>query len=230
VIIKSDAVKILALDTSGEVCSVAIAESGKLLAEYNFLHKRHLTERLPMIVNNLLADVGCVLENIDIFAVGIGPGSFTGVRVGVTFAKLWAEVYQKPLVGISSLDILAWQYHNNSNEGIAVITLARKGELVVGFYTPGERESVVKPHLVATENLLSEMRTHFEERSLIIIAESPVLLETLNTNTDVLLCVDTLRASTLAELVWQRVQESVGEGYDDPATLVPLYVALTPVG
>jgi tRNA threonylcarbamoyladenosine biosynthesis protein TsaB len=243
--------KILALDTSGEVCSLAVteatAENSTPLAEYNFAHQRHLTERLPIILNNLLTDVGYALDDIELFAVGVGPGSFTGVRVGVTFAKLWAEVYQKPLVAISSLDILAWQYNKytskesnkNSNAGVAAITLARRGELIVAFYTPGERESVVKPHLVATEKLVSTLKTYCETYygaacPLVVLVESVALLETLRpylTSEDsCYLYADTLRAATVAELAWHKIQFSSGDAYEDPATLVPLYVAPTPVG
>ena len=234
---------ILALDTSGEVCSVAVAQDERLLGEYNFVHHRHLTERLPSIVTNLLADTGQTLTSIDAFAVGIGPGSFTGVRVGVTVAKIWATVYQKPLIAVPSLDVLAAQYPSTEltdpPKVIIVITLARKGELIVGYYLPDSNLQWMPQgslHLVATESLREELEHHFGNRPWVIIAESPLLLETIyqtlfgqEFKKNSILQADTLRAFTVALLAHRKMQQP-GFQAEDPEILVPLYVALTPVG
>jgi tRNA threonylcarbamoyladenosine biosynthesis protein TsaB len=227
---------ILALDTSGERCSVAVARDGVLLAEYNFLHQRHLTERLPAIVTALLQDCGITLKDITHFVVGIGPGSFTGVRLGVTFAKVWAEVYQMPLLGISSLDILAYQFPALGQEiGIAPITLARKGELITAFYKNGEHLPTFPAFLIETSEIVARMQVCFAEHPLVIIAESRVLLDTLQPYLSdtigmrLVTRVDYLRASTLIEITQDRIACGTAH-WDDPATLVPLYVAPTPVG
>ena len=98
---------ILAVDTAGEVCSVALSEGKTVRGVYRFRHNRHLVERIPAVVEFVLGDFGATLADVEAFVAGLGPGSFTGVRVGVTMAKMWAFARNKPVVGISSLDALA---------------------------------------------------------------------------------------------------------------------------
>jgi tRNA threonylcarbamoyladenosine biosynthesis protein TsaB len=228
---------LLALDTSGETCSIAIVRDDTLLGEYNFAHQRHLTERFPAILAHLLQDTQQSLDAIEMFAVGVGPGSFTGVRVGVTMAKIWAEVFQRPLTPVCSLDALAWQYAPTTRplpEGIATVTLARKGELIAAFYTPGQAIAEVAPHLVATEEIASRMQDHFGERPLTILLESQSLAETLHPLVTVknitLVSSQTVRAATIASLARQKAVFAGNNQEDTPQTLVPLYVAPTPVG
>ena len=101
--------KILALDTATQSCSVAIVDGGTLLVELTKTnintHSRHLMDLIKTICR--LADLAA--EDLDGFAVTIGPGSFTGLRIGISTIKGLAFTLGKPVVGVSSLDALAWQ-------------------------------------------------------------------------------------------------------------------------
>ena len=101
--------RILALDTATQNCSVAIVDDGSLLAELTRVnsttHSRHLMDFINTVCS--LADLKA--EDVDGFAVTIGPGSFTGLRIGISTIKGLAFSLGKPVVGISSLDALAWQ-------------------------------------------------------------------------------------------------------------------------
>ena len=98
----------LAMDTSGAFCVLALAEDdGSLRAVSLFESKRTLSVRLLGEVDGLLTRNGLTLGDMTAFAVGLGPGSFTGVRVGVTTAKTLAQVTGKPLVGVGTLDAYA---------------------------------------------------------------------------------------------------------------------------
>ncbi len=98
----------LAMDTSGAVCVLALAEDdGSVRAVSLFESKRTLSVRLLGEVDGLLTRNGLTLADMTGFAVGLGPGSFTGVRVGVTTAKTLAQVLGKPLVGVGTLDAYA---------------------------------------------------------------------------------------------------------------------------
>ena len=88
---------ILALDTSGDICSAAIFDGERELSTLTFRHDRQLSERLPAIIDFLLADRRISLQDIEVFAVGLGPGSFTGVRIGVTLAKTFAHALKPPI-------------------------------------------------------------------------------------------------------------------------------------
>jgi tRNA threonylcarbamoyladenosine biosynthesis protein TsaB len=98
---------ILAIETSGDWCSVAVASGNDLLREVVFRHERQLLERLPDTVESVLSASGIDWTQIDRIAAGIGPGSFTGVRVAVTFAKTWAWALGIPVAGVPSLEAAA---------------------------------------------------------------------------------------------------------------------------
>ncbi|MGF0039462.1 tRNA (adenosine(37)-N6)-threonylcarbamoyltransferase complex dimerization subunit type 1 TsaB [Peptoniphilaceae bacterium SGI.131] len=99
--------KVLAIDTSTMISSVAILEDGQIIGDYSVNQVRTHSEMLMVMVRDLLDNLGLKLEDIDLFAVSKGPGSFTGLRIGVTIAKTLAQVFNKPIIGISSLEALA---------------------------------------------------------------------------------------------------------------------------
>ncbi len=99
--------KILVLDTSSKYLSLAVAEDNRLLSKmHRHLDRKHST-RLVSFIDELLKKAKLPLEKIDGFCVGKGPGSFTGLRIGITTIKGLAFVMQKPVVAVPSLDILA---------------------------------------------------------------------------------------------------------------------------
>lgn len=99
--------KILSIDTSSKVASVAIMDEQKLICEYTINHKMTHSQRLMPIIKEVLQASDLEISDIDLFAVAIGPGSFTGIRIGVATAKALAHSYNKPIIGINTLDMLA---------------------------------------------------------------------------------------------------------------------------
>lgn len=100
--------KLLALDTSSQAASVALVEDGRLLAEeFANIRTTHSQTILPM-TQHLLATVGLALGQVDAFAVTCGPGSFTGLRIGLSAVKGMAFVLDRPCYPVSTLDCLAW--------------------------------------------------------------------------------------------------------------------------
>lgn len=99
--------RLLAMDTSTFVGTVGVVKEGELLAEWSASVRATHGETLLPHVAKVLELAGLPLADIDALAVGIGPGSFTGVRIGVATAKGLALAQQKPLVGVTSLRVLA---------------------------------------------------------------------------------------------------------------------------
>ncbi|HNR35521.1 MAG TPA: tRNA (adenosine(37)-N6)-threonylcarbamoyltransferase complex dimerization subunit type 1 TsaB [Candidatus Hydrogenedentes bacterium] len=99
--------KILAVDTCTAFNAVALCEDAAVLAETTVLCGRAHSERLIPTVNWLLAETGLCLADVDLLAVTIGPGSFTGVRIGVATWKGLALAARKPLVGVPTLDAMS---------------------------------------------------------------------------------------------------------------------------
>src|ERR1700689_5881079 len=81
----------------------------------------------------LLSDLSLKLDQFDVFAVSAGPGSFTGLRVGLTAAKGWAEVYRKPVVGVSALEAVAVQARGGNTVLVPALD-ARRGQIYFGVY------------------------------------------------------------------------------------------------
>lgn len=104
--------KILAVDTSSSTAAVAIISDGVLVGEYILNSgKTHSQKLLPMI-ELLLKDCNIKSNEIDAYACCSGPGSFTGLRIGAATIKAMAQVFDKPVIGVPSLDILAYGLYN----------------------------------------------------------------------------------------------------------------------
>jgi tRNA threonylcarbamoyladenosine biosynthesis protein TsaB len=125
--------KILALDTATKTCSVALTDAGSLAAESTIINNQTHTKHLMRLIHSVLEISGFGLSDMDGFAVTIGPGSFTGLRIGISTIKGLAHALGKPVVGISSLKALAWQgadqYHL-----LCPFLDARKGEVYWATY------------------------------------------------------------------------------------------------
>ncbi|WP_240421051.1 tRNA (adenosine(37)-N6)-threonylcarbamoyltransferase complex dimerization subunit type 1 TsaB [Paenibacillus periandrae] len=98
---------LLAIDTSTSSMSVALTRDGELLGELNSNAERNHSIHLLPHIQQVLASAGLHSRDVDAFAVGIGPGSYTGVRIGVTVAKTLAWTHKKVLLAVSSLEALA---------------------------------------------------------------------------------------------------------------------------
>lgn len=99
--------KILAIDTSTFVSGVCIVEDGEVISELNINQARTHSETLLPMVKNALDYSHISLDDIDAFAVGKGPGSFTGLRIGMTVIKTFNEVFNKKLISVSTLEAAA---------------------------------------------------------------------------------------------------------------------------
>ncbi|HHW30746.1 MAG TPA: tRNA (adenosine(37)-N6)-threonylcarbamoyltransferase complex dimerization subunit type 1 TsaB [Clostridiaceae bacterium] len=100
--------KILALDTSSSVASVAILDKNILMGEYSINSKKKHSQILMLMVKELLKNLDISPEDIDLYAVTSGPGSFTGLRIGITAVKAMAYAVKKPVIAVPSLEALAY--------------------------------------------------------------------------------------------------------------------------
>lgn len=139
--------RILAIDTSTLVGSVALVSDGVLIAEWSASVRASHGETLLPAVQRLLLQAQTSLHDIDAFAVGIGPGSFTGVRIGVATVKGLAFAEGKPIVGVTSLRVLARGLVGGRGLRVPVID-AHKHEVYCAAYEmtdDGELTAHVEP-------------------------------------------------------------------------------------
>lgn len=128
--------KRLGIDTSTRTCSVAICDDATLLAEMTVAGKDRPSDRLMTSIEQCLAVAGLASGDLDGIAIGAGPGSFTGIRIGVTVAKTLAYTLRKPVTAVSSLDAAAANVPA-SRWPLWVVVDARKEKLYAARYEIG---------------------------------------------------------------------------------------------
>jgi tRNA threonylcarbamoyladenosine biosynthesis protein TsaB len=125
---------VLAIDNSTDFLNLALAADGRLIEERHGRPSRPSSEVLPLKVAALLDDHGYSLSDLSLLVVSLGPGSFTGIRVALAFAKGVSEALKAPLVGVPTLDVLAWPLTGLTSWYICPIMDARKGEVFFAQY------------------------------------------------------------------------------------------------
>lgn len=132
--------KILAIDTSGSVCTVAVLQDEKVLAEVYVDNKKTHSQMLAPMIDDCLVRSDLGLPDIDLFACAIGPGSFTGLRIGVSMIKGFCQASGKKCVGVNTLDALA-QNMSGDKRIVCPIIDARRGDVYTAAYKDGNRTS-----------------------------------------------------------------------------------------
>lgn len=126
--------KLLAIDTATEALSAALWLDGEIIERYSVVIREHAA-KLPLLVPALLADAGLSLRQLDGLVCGIGPGSFAGVRIGVSYVKGLALGLDLPVVGVSSLTMLAQAVLTEHPDATALAAIdARMDEVYFGAY------------------------------------------------------------------------------------------------
>ena len=118
--------KILGIDTSSKYLSIALSEDDSIIAEHSFLLDRKHSSLLIPKISQMLEENNISLSNIDAFIVGLGPGSFTGLRIGVSTVKGFGIATGKPCIGVPSLDALALNVDEKKSIIVPVIDAKRE--------------------------------------------------------------------------------------------------------
>ncbi|MBD0787075.1 tRNA (adenosine(37)-N6)-threonylcarbamoyltransferase complex dimerization subunit type 1 TsaB [Vibrio sp. Y2-5] len=151
--------KILALDTATEQCSVALMVGDKVYSRSEFAPRDHTKKILPM-VDEVLKEAGLALSDLDALAFGRGPGSFTGVRIGIGIAQGLAFGADLPMIGVSTLAAMAQgAYRQHGVTHVASAIDARMSEVYWGRFERQEdgswnevdAECVIPPSVLAEE-------------------------------------------------------------------------------
>jgi tRNA threonylcarbamoyl adenosine modification protein YeaZ len=212
---------LLTIDTSTDSAGLALVQDSKVLAEATWrCGQNHSVELLPRLAH-LLNDAKVGLQSIRCVIVAKGPGSFNGLRVGISTAKGLAFSLGIPIIGISSLELEAYQ-HTETGLPICPIFNAGRGEIATALYQKKDNKwrQLAAEHITTVEALDSEItdKTLFCGEYVPLIASR--LKERLG-HRAVIAPDQSRRASLLAELAKGRLE---GGDYDHPATLQPLYL------
>jgi tRNA threonylcarbamoyl adenosine modification protein YeaZ len=211
----------LAIDTSADNTSIALVQGGEVPAELTWrCEQNHSVELLPQLAR-LLSEAKVSLKSISCVIVAKGPGSFNGLRVGISTAKGLAFSLGIPIIGISSLEVVAYQ-HAETGLPVCPIFNAGRGEIATARYQKKGSKwcQLVTEHITTVDALCSEIttRTIFCGEYVALIASQ--LRKRLKQKA-VIATTELRRASLLAELGKRRLEAG---DYDNPATLQPLYL------
>lgn len=219
---------LLAVDTSTSLVALALYDGDQVLGEMTWTTKQHHTTELSPALSGLLKRCGVTMASVNALGVAIGPGSFTSLRVGLSLVKGIALARNIPVMGISTLDVIAAAQPLAKHPLVAVLQAGRT-RIAYSVYKSDKKEwqaeggvrsgtldellnEIESPTLMAGE-LTSEERKKITKIKKVQLA-SPAL------------CVR--RPAVLAELAWARWQDN---DVDDVAALAPIYlhVAGTPI-
>ena len=162
---------ILCIETGTDICSVGIARDGELVSLRESAEGRDHAKHVGVFVDELLRETGIAPDELNAVAVGMGPGSYTGLRIGVSFAKGLCYGLQIPLVAIGSLDALAEVAIEDNEAGILDVEAwdeallcpmvdARRMEVYTRLYNAkGEPQSDVKAEIINEESFASVRAT-----------------------------------------------------------------------
>lgn len=218
---------ILCIETGTDICSVGIARDGELVSLRESVEGRDHAKHVGVFVNELLNETGIAPEELDAVAVGMGPGSYTGLRIGVSFAKGLCYGLRIPLVAIGSLDALAQVAIEDNEAGILDVKAwdeallcpmvdARRMEVYTRLYSAtGEPLSDVRAEIVG-ENSFAEVR---EKRQLVIFGNGAAKCREVLSDATFINVAPSARG--LARLAEQRLQEGKTE---DIAYFEPFYL------
>ena len=153
--------KILAIDSSSLVASCALIEDEILTAELTVNHKKTHSQTLLPLIDGMFRLTETEPEELDAIAVSGGPGSFTGIRIGMATAKALAQVWDKPVICVPTLQSFAFcGYGEGRGERLLFCPMfdARRSQVYAGAYEPGSRTAVVEDSAWDPDELISRLR------------------------------------------------------------------------
>ena len=213
---------LLAIDTSTQMIGVALYDGVQITSEIVWLSQQYHTVELAPTVASLMERAGIPLNELKVVTVALGPGSFTGLRIGLSLAKGMALANHMAIIGVPTLDILAASQPLDKLP-LAAVLRAGRGKLAVSWYTniSGSWKSddkvqvltsrelatrIKKPTIVCGELTAEEQRIFRRKRKNVILGSPAQCLR---------------RPSFLAELGWRRWRKGMT---DEPASLTPIYL------
>jgi len=225
---------VLAIDTSTEQLAVAVVDEHRVLGSFELLAERPHATELPQAISRVLQASGQTLQRLDGFVVDIGPGSFTGLRIGIAFVKALAFQTKKPVIGVPSLDVLAAQLPDAPHLVCPILDAKQRKVYAATYQTAWGRLSKQSDYQLLTVEALVQTLT------------APVPTSGLAALGKVIFVGDGagLYRETLAQALGDRAQfaapdfwlphaatlgrlglERLRQGQkDDPSTLIPMYL------
>lgn len=215
----------LTIDTSTIVASVAILNEEKLVGEVIINHQKKHSEKLMIAIDHLLIDGGFSIRDIDVFGIVSGPGSFTGLRIGMATVKGFAQALNKPVIGVSTLESLAMNIPF-ADGFICPILDAQRNQTYTGVFhfQDGQLKRDLADSVMEIDDLITFLKTQNENIYFLgdgLPRFSKILLEACPESRSVPNYLNMNRASSAGALVLERALKGETSHYLD---VEPYYI------
>ncbi|MDW7671260.1 MAG: tRNA (adenosine(37)-N6)-threonylcarbamoyltransferase complex dimerization subunit type 1 TsaB [Bacillota bacterium] len=148
--------KILAVESTSMAAGAALIQEDRLIGEIRTNHKKNHSEQLLPMVDQLLQLCDISLSAIDAFAVSLGPGSFTGIRIGVATVKGLAQALNKPVIGVNTLEALAWQAAAFNGWVIPIMDAQRNLVYTASYsFEVDQAATIIEPDVLHIQELMA---------------------------------------------------------------------------
>ena len=216
----------LSIDTASSLASVALSRGGEVIAESTWQCQRnHSVELLPAI-ERLLGDVSESASDLTAVFVSVGPGMYTGLRVGVATAQGLARASGLPLVGVGRLELDAYPHASFAGDVIAVHRAGR-GDLAWATYRDGPWRELAPPHLAKPDELADSLRQRTLLTGEIDEELTALLAERAGDRAEIAVPATPGRSVALAELGHARLEAGAAH---EPALVSPVYLRPPAIG
>lgn len=214
----------LAIESATDEVGCALVDGSGLVAEVRLARGRRHAETLTPSIQFVCEQAGVDLSTVSVVAVDVGPGLFTGLRVGIATAKALAASMAVPMVGMSSLDLLAFPVRFSARKVGAVVD-ARRGEVFVAWYrqVPGGMQRLAEPTVCTPDDLMADLQASADEQ--LLVGDGALRYADLFTEIDRVEVGDvSLARPSVAALGHLARAQALREEWTRPHDLAPLYL------
>ena len=212
--------KALCIDTSSDICSVCIIEDNKTIAIKELNNGKTHSENLMTLIDNILKENNIKLKELNVIACCVGPGSFTGIRIGLAAIKAIAETTGLPIISVTSLEGLA--ANENTENYICTMIDARNNQVYAGVF---KNNNLLEEYMADDINNVLNNVKKYSDREILFIGNGAILHKEIILN----------KFSNKANFTEKNEQTSISigkianikfknEDFNNADTLLPLYL------
>ncbi len=218
-------VNVLAIDTSAKVSSVAVICQEKVLSSFSVNQGLTHSQTLMPMIEDSLKNSGMNIKEIDAFAVSQGPGSFTGLRIGIAAIKGLAYALDKPCVGVSTLEALAYNMINSNGIICATMDARCKQVYTAIFESDGKNITRLTEDMAITIDQLEEILKKYN-KNIFLVGDGASLCYN-NINNHNLILADNINRQQNAQSVgYIALQQLALQKQTDAGSIMPVYLRL----
>ncbi|MDD3995905.1 MAG: tRNA (adenosine(37)-N6)-threonylcarbamoyltransferase complex dimerization subunit type 1 TsaB [Bacilli bacterium] len=217
--------RLLMVDTATIVASAAVIEEEKLVGEVIINHQKKHSEKLLPAIDHLFTDAGLDVSEMDAFGIVCGPGSFTGLRIGMATVKGFAQALNKPVVGVSTLEALA--YNLPYAQGIICPILdAQRDQVYTGVYQfiNGCFETLLPDTVLSIDALIRHL-SEITDGPIHVLGDGvPKYFETISEELDAFKAPPHIRMNRASSAAWLALRKLQKGQVQDYKTIEPMYI------